>query len=101
MAGGQTVDPGKISAVGSAYSNEGGELVTAGSKIETGVSMGQVGKAWSGVAATYSAAIKKYRDCVTTYGQKSSDLGGKLTTAAKHYEKGEQVNADTIAATKG
>ena len=78
-----------------------GDLVAAGSKIETGVSMGQVGKAWSGVATTYAAAIKKYRDSVTTYGQKYTDLGGKLTTAAKHYEKGEQVNADTIASKKG
>lgn len=51
MAGGQKVDPGKINAAGSAYNTEGGDLVAAGSKIETGVSMGQVGKAWAPVAA--------------------------------------------------
>lgn len=97
MAGGHNVDTGKINAAGSAYSKDGGDLVTTATKIETGVSAGQVGKAWSGIASSYSDAIKKYRDSVNTYGQKVTDLGGKLTSAASSYEKGEEVNASSIS----
>jgi uncharacterized protein YukE len=96
MTGGHKVDSGKINAAGSAYGAEGGDLVTAAAKIETAVSVGQVGRAWFGVASTYGDAVKKYRDTVTTLGQKTADLGGKLTTAAGRYEKGEQVSSDAI-----
>ncbi|MFC4001512.1 type VII secretion target [Prauserella oleivorans] len=97
MAGGQTVDPGKLNAAGSAYSQEGGELTNAGSRIETGVSMGQVGKAWQAIATPYGDAIGKFRDTVTAYGQKTTELGGKLRQAAGAYERGEEVSRDTIA----
>ncbi|MCU1683447.1 MAG: hypothetical protein JWQ81_4186 [Amycolatopsis sp.] len=97
MASGHTVDTGKINAAGSAYSKDGADLGTAAAKVETGVSAGQIGKAWSGTVSSYSAAIKKYRDTMTTFGQHASDLGGKLTAAAAGYEKGEEVNASTIS----
>jgi hypothetical protein len=97
VAGGQTVDPGKLDAAGSAYEKVGNELTETAGRIETEVSTGQVGQAWPHVASNYSELIEKYRDCVTTYGEKADEFGGKLTKAAKSYEDGEVVSRDMIA----
>ena len=97
MAGGQTVDPGKLDAAGTVYEQVGEELISASERIETNVSTAQVGKAWSHVASDYSDAIDRYRDSVATYGEKVGDFGGKLVKAAKAYEDGEVVSRDMIA----
>lgn len=97
MAGGQTVDPGKLNAAGTAYEQVGSELGDTAQRIEAGVATGQVGQAWPHVASDYSELIEKYHDCVATYGEKASDFGGKLTKAAKSYEDGEVVSRDMIA----
>lgn len=90
-------DPGKINAAGSAYSKEGSELVSAGSKIETDVGMGKVGKAWGDVAAPYTEAIGKFRETVISYGEATTEFGGQLAGVAKGYEKGEEANQDSFA----
>ncbi|OQO91108.1 type VII secretion target [Saccharomonospora piscinae] len=97
MAGGQTVDPGRLDAAGTAYTQVSDDLASAGSKLEAGVSTAQVGRAFSHVASTYSDVIGRYRDCVTTYGERAGELGGKLSQAAKAYEDGEAVSRDMIA----
>ncbi|MEY7973933.1 type VII secretion target [Saccharomonospora xinjiangensis] len=97
MAGGQTVDPGKLDAAGTAYEQVGVELGDEASRIETGVSSGQFGKAWSHAASPYADAIERYRDCVEAYGEKAADFGDRLCKAAKSYEDGEVVSRDMIA----
>lgn len=94
--GGFGVEPGKVGAAGSAYSKEGDELVSAGSKIETDVGMGKVGKAWGDIAGPYTEAISKFRDTVISYGEVVTELGGQLSTAAKSYEKGEEASQDSF-----
>lgn len=97
MAGGQTVDIGKLDATGTAYEQIGDDLAGAADNITTNVSTAQVGNAWPHVASDYADAIEKYRDSVATYGEKVGNLGGKLTKAAKSYEDGETVSHDMIA----
>ncbi|MBB3049116.1 uncharacterized protein YukE [Prauserella isguenensis] len=97
MAGGQTVDVGKLRAAGDAYTQDGGQLKEVGGRLETDVGEAQVGKAWSDTAKPYAEAIKKYRDAVTKYGEQAADLGDNMKQAAKAYEDGETVNAETIA----
>lgn len=97
MAGGQTVDPGKLGAAGSAYEQVGNELVDAAGRIEAGVSTGQVGRGWQHVASAYGDVITRYHDSVTTCGEKVEEFGGKLSEAAKSYEDGEVVSRDMIA----
>lgn len=91
------VEPGKVNAAGSAYSKEGSELVSEGSKIETDVGMGKVGKAWQDVAKPYTEAIGKFRDTVISYGDVTTEFGGQLSGVAKGYEKGEEANQDSFA----
>ncbi len=97
MAGGQTVDPGKLDAAGTAYGQVGEELADEANRIETGVSSAQFGNAWGHAASDYADAITQYRDCVDSYGKKSADFGDRLCKAAKSYEDGEVVSRDMIA----
>lgn len=97
MSNGFAADPGKLNAVGSAYSREGSELVSAASSVETGIGSGSVGKAWSDVAKPYADAIARFRAAVISYGDQATELGGKLSGAADSYESGEDVGAATFA----
>ncbi|MGW9308574.1 PPE domain-containing protein [Saccharomonospora azurea] len=97
MAGGQTVDPGKLNAAGKAYEQVGEELVDEASRIETGVSSAQFGKAWTHAASHYADAIKLYNDRLKSHGVKAADFGDRLGKAAKSYEDGEAVSTDMIA----
>ncbi|MER2222854.1 MAG: hypothetical protein ABS976_14780 [Rhodococcus sp. (in: high G+C Gram-positive bacteria)] len=96
MAGGQQVDPGKLSGVGSAYSQEGKELGSAAGKVKAGVGEGQIGKLWTDMAEKYADAIEKYAKAMKQYGEKVGNLGGNFSKAAKSYESGEAVSVDAI-----
>lgn len=96
MAGGQTYDAGKLSAGGKSIEGEGSDLIDAGAKLQTDVSMGTVGQAWGQFAQPYVEAIEKYRDAVTQFGELSQDFGGKMNEAASSYEHGEAVAAGDI-----
>ena len=95
--GGQTYDAGKLSAGGKAIEDQGSDLIEAGSKIQSEVSMGAVGKAWREVADPYVEAIGKYRDAVNNFGKLAQDFGSKMNQAASSYEHGEAVTAADIA----
>ncbi|WP_197320678.1 hypothetical protein [Saccharomonospora sp. NB11] len=97
MAGGQTVDPGKLDATGTAYGQIGEELVDEAGRIETGVSSAQFGRAWTHAASHYADAIELYKERVKHHGEKVADFGDRLSKAAKSYEDGEAVSTDMIA----
>lgn len=97
MAGGHKVDPGKLGAAGKAYAEEGTDLGEAGQKIEAGVGEGQIGNLWSQMAKSYGDAIKQYQTAVEKYGEQVGGLGDSLSKAAKSYEDGEAVSAESIA----
>ncbi|WP_243859590.1 type VII secretion target [Amycolatopsis arida] len=90
------MDPGKLNAAGAAYSAESGELATLAARVETEVTTGKVGRAWTDVAGRYAEVVARHGDTIGRYADGVSELGAALTAAAGGYEKGEDVGADVI-----